>query len=365
MPLTWGEYAIERASSRTRFNASSVEMSGFGAPFRTAMPMLDSARSTRLEATTRPSAINWSRDSRASSTTSTGSPRRTRLTIDAGPVPAEVASVTTVCPVARWNIGTSARCAAAVPPALITRSSSAKAGTANKVATQSISTTSHPGWRCLGAGTATSVGSAAQPGEDGWRGGVGWEHRIDDVRDAIALEDQTEPLEQRPLLIAERRQSKGVRELELLIAEHWKRQVEPRRHLQLIRRRLRAEAKDGGSEALELGVVIAERAVLRRAATSAGDLVPSRRGYLVGRASSRVGIDHGPASRLRRDTERASGRGRQRQIRSGQPGQMLARSVIGRNGEVGRGAVQVVRAHEPPGCPVDRSRNGRSILAER
>ena len=60
MPLTCAEYATDFACSNARFSASTVLMSGFGAPRRTAMPMLERARSTRLAATTLPSPTNSS-----------------------------------------------------------------------------------------------------------------------------------------------------------------------------------------------------------------------------------------------------------------------------------------------------------------
>jgi hypothetical protein len=54
VPLALAEYAIDFASRIVRINASSVLMSGFGAPARTATPMLDFARSTRLPGATQP-----------------------------------------------------------------------------------------------------------------------------------------------------------------------------------------------------------------------------------------------------------------------------------------------------------------------
>ena len=96
MPLTCAEYATDFACSNARFSASTVLMSGFGAPRRTAMPMLERARSTRLAATTLPSLINSSMPARLRMMTSTGSPRRTRLAMESGPIPVDVASVTTV-----------------------------------------------------------------------------------------------------------------------------------------------------------------------------------------------------------------------------------------------------------------------------
>ena len=64
-----------RACSSARVSASTVLMSGFGAPARTAMPMLDRARSTRLPATTRPAFASSSMPAAAMITTSARSPR--------------------------------------------------------------------------------------------------------------------------------------------------------------------------------------------------------------------------------------------------------------------------------------------------
>jgi hypothetical protein len=74
-PLTLAEYAIDLAWRSVRFSASTVLMSGVGAPARTAIPMADRARSTRLPGTTLPSLMNPSSPSPATMTTSTGSPR--------------------------------------------------------------------------------------------------------------------------------------------------------------------------------------------------------------------------------------------------------------------------------------------------
>ena len=57
-PLTLAEYAMDFACRSVRFRASTELMSGFGAPFRTAIPMPERASSTRLSARTLPFLIN-------------------------------------------------------------------------------------------------------------------------------------------------------------------------------------------------------------------------------------------------------------------------------------------------------------------
>ena len=58
MPLALAEYAMDFARSSVCVNAATVLISGLGAPARTAMPMLDCTRSTRLPATTLPCLIS-------------------------------------------------------------------------------------------------------------------------------------------------------------------------------------------------------------------------------------------------------------------------------------------------------------------
>ena len=56
-PLALSEYAIDLAASSVFFRASTVLISGFGAPAFTAMPMNDRAISTRLPFAASPDSI--------------------------------------------------------------------------------------------------------------------------------------------------------------------------------------------------------------------------------------------------------------------------------------------------------------------
>ena len=94
LPLTLAEYAMDAAFKSVRRSASTEPMSGFGAPRRTAMPMADRARSTRVPARMRPPRISCSRSRSETMTTSMASPRSRRAAMPVGPLPIEVASVT-------------------------------------------------------------------------------------------------------------------------------------------------------------------------------------------------------------------------------------------------------------------------------
>ncbi len=98
-------------------------MSGLRAPARTAIPTDDRAISTRLSSRIEPSFTRSSITFDAISTTSTGSPARTRATIAWAPSPVDVASVTALSFAADSNRGTSCRYAGAVAPADMTRTS--------------------------------------------------------------------------------------------------------------------------------------------------------------------------------------------------------------------------------------------------
>ena len=118
------------AASSVRLKASTVEMSGFGAPRRTASPIADRARSTRDPATTRPCCTKRSRASAATMTTSMASPLASRASIEVAPVPIDVASVTRRCPSRRWKSAASSRYAAVNAPEVMTWRSSAARGEA-------------------------------------------------------------------------------------------------------------------------------------------------------------------------------------------------------------------------------------------
>ena len=73
MPLALAEYAMDFARRSVSVSAATELMSGLGAPARTAMPMVERTRSTRLPATTFPWAISSSRADDARMTMSAGS----------------------------------------------------------------------------------------------------------------------------------------------------------------------------------------------------------------------------------------------------------------------------------------------------
>ena len=70
--------------------------SGFGAPARTAMAMLERATGVRLSANTKPSAMNLRSIASATITMSATSPFFSRFGIDVSPVPIDVVTVTIV-----------------------------------------------------------------------------------------------------------------------------------------------------------------------------------------------------------------------------------------------------------------------------
>jgi len=60
VPLTLAEYAIDFASSNVRLSASTELMLGFGEPRRTAIPIAERARSTRVPGRILGMAVNLS-----------------------------------------------------------------------------------------------------------------------------------------------------------------------------------------------------------------------------------------------------------------------------------------------------------------
>ena len=93
------------AASSARFTASAELMSGFGAPFGTAMAMPERTRSTRLAPTILPSLIIVSIDGVTRITMSKVSPARSFLRMST--VPFQV--VLSLCPLTRSNSGANAR----------------------------------------------------------------------------------------------------------------------------------------------------------------------------------------------------------------------------------------------------------------
>ena len=112
-------------------SASTELISGLGAPARTANPIVDRARSTRLFAMTVPCLMSSSSAGAAMITTSAGSPRRSRLGIVSGELPIDPPYIVTILlPVERSNTGESSAKAAVNAPDISTRISGTSAQTA-------------------------------------------------------------------------------------------------------------------------------------------------------------------------------------------------------------------------------------------
>src|SRR5438128_407707 len=94
---------MARAASRVRFSASGVEISGLGAPLRTAMPTLERARLTSEPGASLPALSKPSTAPRGASRKSAASPSWTRFTI-ATPSPY---AMLTLWPLAFSNCGSS------------------------------------------------------------------------------------------------------------------------------------------------------------------------------------------------------------------------------------------------------------------
>src|SRR5438105_3961014 len=117
MPLALDEWATDLACRSARTNVSTELKSGLGAPARTATPIPERARSTRLPDATKPRSINLSSASPAMITRSTGSPAAKRPGMEVGAPATELPhAVSTLRPLAFSKPGTSARYAALKPP---------------------------------------------------------------------------------------------------------------------------------------------------------------------------------------------------------------------------------------------------------
>jgi len=109
-------------------SASTELISGLRAPARTANPIVDRARSTRLFAMTVPCLMSSSSAGAAMITTSAGSPRRRRFGIVSGELPIDPPYVVTILlPVERSNTGESSVKAAVNAPDISTRISGTSA----------------------------------------------------------------------------------------------------------------------------------------------------------------------------------------------------------------------------------------------
>ena len=182
---------------------------------------------------------------------------------------------------------------------------------------------------------------SGQPGEHVGGVPVGREDRVEHLRDAAALDDQREALDQGHALDLEGGQRERPREAEPLVAQQLERQVEPVHGLALVRGVLCAEAEHAGPAGGQLSVVVAERARLRRAAARARDLVPAPGRVLVGAARARVHVHDGLAGEPGQVHEATRGGG-QRDRRHRQAGQVLAGAVVDRRREVSGQLVEVV-----------------------
>ncbi len=87
----------------------------------------------------------------------------------------------------------------------------------------------------------------------------------------------------------------NVGQVELRIAEHFVRQVQPQHHLLLVGRGLRADPKHLSAQGAQLRVVIPIAAGLGRAAASSGNRVPQRWRGLLWPPGSGVAVQHSPA----------------------------------------------------------------------
>ena len=86
-PLALSDQATDFAASSARLNASTVLISGFGAPLRTAIAILERTRSTVVPAATWPLATSGAMASLATMITSSGSPRSSRIGMAVGACP--------------------------------------------------------------------------------------------------------------------------------------------------------------------------------------------------------------------------------------------------------------------------------------
>src|SRR2546422_295061 len=120
-PRAGSVYTMDFAARTVRLNASGVEMSGRGAPARTATPMAVRARSARVSATTSRCPASCSRTVSVTMTTSAGSPASTFCLSS----PAVPAVMVTVCPVSCRNVSARSVTMPFMAPALSTLISAA------------------------------------------------------------------------------------------------------------------------------------------------------------------------------------------------------------------------------------------------
>ncbi len=106
MPVVLIGKVTDFAPSMVRLKASTVLISGLGAPARTLMPRGDWPKSTSVPATIQPSAISSSSPSLDMITTSSGTPTCNCAPMVSGPTPCDAPLVTvTLMPVVFSNSG--------------------------------------------------------------------------------------------------------------------------------------------------------------------------------------------------------------------------------------------------------------------
>ncbi len=167
------------------------------------------------------------------------------------------------------------------------------------------------------------------------------EHRIEDMLDAVVARDNGQPLQQRHALDGERRQSKCVRKLPMLVAQHLERHLQPLHHLLLIRRVLGTQPEHFGVQAGKVLVMIPEAARFRRAAASAGDGVPPGWQLPIRPAGHRIAIDDDSRRVDLRDVDHAIRRRRQADIGQRHAVEMFRAPIVRRPRQIGRQLVQI------------------------
>ena len=99
---------MDLALSKVCFKASTVLMSGLGVPLRTAAPICERTKSTRLPLMTLPFFTKASKPPSDKMTKSNFSPREKRVGIESGALPTEAPNaLITLWPVCFSNSGTS------------------------------------------------------------------------------------------------------------------------------------------------------------------------------------------------------------------------------------------------------------------
>src|SRR5215213_2087701 len=192
------------------------------------------------------------------------------------------------------------------------------------------STTSSPSTRpVLPSSNVTSF----KPGKHLLRVLVRREHRVEDLRDRAALDEQRDAPVEDAAAKLERRQPQRGAEAALGIGDHGIRDPVAFRELDLLRVRLSREARHLPVERSELARVIAEGARLRRATARAGNRVPLRPEGLIRLSRPRVDVQDEPVLRERAEGDRPLRR-LERQLRQHPARQLVGGPVVRRHREV-------------------------------